>query len=143
MSRTKAVLGAGARLSDFLSASLLARVYPAPLIASILDTYDCNSKRIRSLPAVPGTYFCMALSLYPEAAYEQVFAVVSQALSWMQGRVDDDGTEVTIAKSSISEMRTKIGYKPLQSLVAQACVPLANAKLHPEAFLCRTQAGRH
>ena len=112
----------------------MARVYPAPLIASILDTHDCNSKRIRSLPAVPGTYFCMALSLYPEAAYEQVFAVVSQALSWMQGRVDDDGTEVTIAKSSISEMRTKIGYKPLQSLVAQACVPLANAKLHPEAF---------
>ena len=112
----------------------MARVYPAPLIASILDTHDCNSKRIRSLPAVPGTYFSMALSLYPEAAYEQVFAVVSQALSWMQGRVDDDGTEVTIAKSSISEMRTKIGYKPLQSLVAQACVPLANAKLHPEAF---------
>ena len=134
MARTKAVLGAGARLSDFLSASLLARVYPAPLIASILDTHDCNSKRIRSLPAVPGTYFSMALSLYPEAAYEQVFAVVSQALSWMQGRVDDDGAEVTIAKSSISEMRTKIGYNPLQSLVAQACVPLANAKLHPEAF---------
>ena len=29
MARTKAVLGAGARLSDYLSASLLARVYAA------------------------------------------------------------------------------------------------------------------
>ena len=130
MARAKALLGAGARLSDYLSASLLARVYPAEMIGEILDQHGCNSKRIRSLPAVPGVYFCMALSLYPEAAYEQVFAVVSQGLSWMQG----NGSEVTIAKSSISEMRGKIGYAPLQALVARACVPLADAKRHPDAF---------
>jgi hypothetical protein len=130
MARTKAALGAGARLSDYLSASLLARVYPAAMIAEILDEHGCNSKRIRSLPAVPGAYFCMALSLYPEAAYEQVFAVVSQGLSWMQG----NDSEVTIAKSSISEMRSKIGYAPLQSLAARACLPLADAKRHPDTF---------
>ena len=130
MARTKAVLGAGARLSDSLSASLLARVYPATMIGELLDEHGCNSKRIRSLPAVPGTYFCMALSLYPEAAYEQVFAVVAQGLSWMQGH----DSEVTIAKSSISEMRGKIGYAPLQDLVARACLPLADTKLHPDAF---------
>lgn len=130
MARTKAVLGAGARLSDYLSASLLARVYPAAMIGKILDEHGCNSKRVRSLPAVSGTYFCMALSLYPEAAYEQVFAVVAQGLSWMQGR----DLETTIAKSSISEMRGKIGYKPLQDLMVRACVPLADAKQHPDAF---------
>ena len=131
MARTKAVLGTGARLSDYLSASLLARVYPATQIASILDAQGRNSKRVRSLPAVSGAYFCMALSLYPEAAYEQVFAVVAQALSWMQG---GKSGETTIAKSSVSQMRTKLGYKPLQSLVAQACVPLADVKHHPDAF---------
>ncbi len=130
MARAKAVLGLGARLSDYLSASLLARVYPAALIGEILDAHGCNSKRIRSLPAVPGTYFCMALSLYPEAAYEQVFAVVSQGLSWMQGHDAD----ATIAKSSLSEMRGKIGYAPLQNLVARACLPLTDAKHHPDAF---------
>ena len=130
MARTKAVLGAGARLSDYLSASLLARVYPAAMIGEILDQHGCNSKRIRSLPAVPGAYFCMALSLYPEADYEQVYAVVSQGLSWMQG----NGSEVTVAKSPISEMRGKIGYAPLQALVARACIPLADAKRHPDAF---------
>ena len=130
MARTKAVLGAGARLSDFLSASLLARVFPATMVGEILNEHGCNSKRIRSLPAVPGTYFCMALSLYPEAAYEQVFAVVTQGLSWMQGH----DSEAIIAKSSISEMRGKIGYAPLQSLVARACLPLADASLHPDAF---------
>jgi len=130
MARTKAVLGAGARLSDFLSASVLARVCPATMIGEILDEHGCNSKRIRRLPAVPGAYFCMALSLYPEAAYEHVFAVVTQGLSWMQGH----DSAVTIAKSSISEMRSKMGYAPLQSLVARACRPLADAKHHPDAF---------
>ena len=130
MARTKAVLGAGARLSDFLSASLLARVYPATMIGEILDEHGCNSKRIRSLPAVSGTYFCIALSLYPEAAYEQVFAVVTQGLSWMQGH----DLDVTIAKSSISEMRGKIGSAPFQSLVARACLSLADASRHPDAF---------
>lgn len=130
MARTKAGLGTGARLSDYLSASLLARVYPAQWIGRILDDHGCNSQRIRSLPAVSGTYFCISLSLYPEAAYEQVFAVISQGLSWMQGQ----DAEVSIAKSSISEMRTKIGYVPLQRLIDQACLPLADQTRHPDAF---------
>jgi len=44
MARTKAVLGAGARLSDYLSASLLARVYPAEKINAVLDAHGCNSR---------------------------------------------------------------------------------------------------
>ena len=85
MARTKAALGAGARLSDYLSASLLARVYPPEVVNQKLNEHGVNSKRIRGFPAVCVTYYCMALSLYPEAAYEDVFAVVAQGLAWMQG----------------------------------------------------------
>lgn len=127
-------MGTGARLSDYLSASLLAQVYPAPLINAILDQHERNSQRIRSLPAVSGVYFCMALSLYPDVAYEQVFDVIAQGLSWMQGNRSLNGAAFTIRKSSISEMRTKLGYQPLQSLAAQSCVPLADPKRHPDAF---------
>ena len=78
MARTKATLSTGARLSDYLSASLLARVY-----------------------------FCIALSLYPDVAFEQVFDVIAHGRSWMQGnRGVNEGT-LTIRKSSISEMRSK------------------------------------
>ena len=130
MARTKAGLGTGARLSDYLSTSLLARVYPASLVEEILNESDCNSQRIRTLPAISGTYFCIALSLYPDVAYEQVFAVVSQGLSWMQGQDAD----VSIAKSSISEMRGKLGWLPLKMLIDRSCVPLADKKYHPDAF---------
>ena len=39
MARTKSVLGAGARLSDYLSASLLARVYPPDLVHQALNEH--------------------------------------------------------------------------------------------------------
>ena len=130
MARTKAVLGAGARLSDYLSASLLARVYPTDLVRQVLDEHGVNSQRVRSLPAVAMTYYCMALSLYPEAAYEDVFAVVAQGLAWMQG----NQAVPTVAKSSLSAARSKIGCAPLQVLHQRACVPLVVAAAQPEAF---------
>jgi hypothetical protein len=117
MARTKAVLGAGARLSDYLSSSLLARVYSARLVRQVLDEHRVNSQRVRSLPAVATAYYCMALSLYPEAAYEDVFAVVAQGLAWMQRAK----AVPTVAKSSISAARGKIGWAPLQR-AARACL---------------------
>jgi Insertion element 4 transposase N-terminal/Transposase DDE domain len=130
MARTKAVLGAGARLSDYLSASLLARVYPPELVHAVLEEHGVSSQRVRSFPAIVASYYCMALSLYPEAAYEEVFAVVAQGLAWMQGQ----RAVPTLAKSSISAARTKIGVAPLKALHARACVPLAEQLAQPEAF---------
>ncbi|MEK7810927.1 MAG: IS4 family transposase [Pseudomonadota bacterium] len=117
-------------MSDYLSASLLARVYPTELIHRILDEHGCNSRRIRSFPAVAGAYYCMALSLYPEAAYEEVFAVIAQGLAWTQS----SPAPAPVAKSSISELRSKIGSAPLCALMARACVPLADPDKHPAAF---------
>lgn len=130
MARSKKGLGVGARLSDHLSASLLARVYPAELIHQVLNEHGVNSQRVRSFPAMVTAYYCMALSLYPEAAYEDVFAIVAQGLGWMQGRP----TVETVASSSISVARRKLGHAPLQTLHERACVPLADPTRHSHAF---------
>lgn len=130
MARTKAELGTGARLSDFMSASLLARVYPSESVSVCLDKHGRSSQRLRSFPATAGVYYCMALSLYPEAAYEAVFSVVTAGLAWAAGKPGGH----SIAKSSISALRTKIGFEPLQDLMNQHCVPLATSNAQPEAF---------
>jgi hypothetical protein len=130
MARTKAVLGAGIRLSDCISASLLARAVPAEDVHAVLNAHGCNSQRMRSFPAVAGVYYCMALSLYPEAAYEEVFAVVAQGLAWAAGEPQPE----RVAKSSISALRSKIGPQPLADLVVRCCQPLADANTHPQAF---------
>ncbi|SFF27776.1 transposase domain-containing protein [Nitrosomonas sp. Nm166] len=130
MARTRSVLGSGARLSDFLSASLLARVVPAEQVNAALDEYGCNSQRLRSFPAVVGVYYCMALNLYPEAAYEEVFSVVAQGLAWAAGTAEP----ARVAKSSISAARSRIGWQPLATLVERCCNPLADPQANPQAF---------
>jgi hypothetical protein len=72
----------------------------------------------------------MALSLYPEAAYEEVFAVVAQGLAWASGAAEP----ARVSKVAISRLRTRIGAEPLAELVRRCCTPLAHARLQPQAF---------
>jgi hypothetical protein len=130
MARTKATLGSGARLSDFLSASLLAKVFPAERVHEALDAHGCNSQRIRRFPAVAGVYYTMALSLYPEAAYEEVFSVVAQGLAWAGGASQPR----PVSKSSISALRTRTGSAPLRDLIRSCCMPMADPVRQPAAF---------
>ena len=130
MARTKAVLGSGTRLSDYLCASLLARAVPPEAVHAVLDAQGCNSQRVRRFPAVAGVYYCIALSVYPEAAYEDVFAVVAQGLAWASGAAEPE----LVGKASISRLRSRIGAAPLAELVRRCCVPLADARQHPQAF---------
>jgi hypothetical protein len=130
MARTKAVLGTGVRLADHLSAGLLARVFPAEVVNDVLNAQGRNSQRVRSFPAVAGVYFCMALSLYPESAYEEVFATLCQGLAWAAR----SAKPARVSSVSISVARTKLGAEPLQELVRRCCVPMAEERFHPEAF---------
>lgn len=103
MARTKATLGDGVRLSDHLSASLLARAFPAAAVDECLAKYACQSVRHRKLEVQSCVYLCMALALYPEASVDSVYDALSQSLSW--AGVGDDAQR--LAKSSISSARTR------------------------------------
>ena len=136
MARTKAVLGIGARLSDHLSASLLARVYSPALIEGILREHGVESQRRRTLPMLTMSYYCIGLSLYPECAYEAVFEAMAEGLRWARGgrlRLDP-GALVGVSKSSVSAARAKLGVAPLKALHQRACVALADPVTAPEAF---------
>ena len=136
MARTKATLGVGARLSDHLSASLLARVYPPALIEGILREHGVESKRCRTLPMLTMSYYCISLSLYPECAYEAVFEAMAEGLQWAQGgrlRLGA-GAAARVSKSSVSAARAKLGVAPLKCLHERACVALADPGRQPEAF---------
>lgn len=130
MARTKAVLGSGTRLTDYLSTSLLARIYPASVINELLDAHQCNSRRQRSFPASAVVYYCMALSLYPEAAYADVFDAVAQGLAWRNHGV----TPQRIKASSISTARSRLSWPVFKHLQQLTCQPLANETTCPQAF---------
>lgn len=130
MARTKADLNSGTRLADFLATSLLARVFPAERVHEALNAHDANSRRIRRFPAVAGVYYVAALSLYPECSTEAVFSAVAEGLAWAA----HSSAPSPVAKSSISELRSRIGAQPLRDLMRTCCLPLADEHSQPEAF---------
>jgi hypothetical protein len=136
MARTKATLGVGARLSDHLSAILLARVYPPALIEQILREHGVQRQRQRTLPMLTMSYYCIGLSLYPECAYEAVFEALAEGLCWAQGgQLRLSGRAAArVSKSSVSAARTRLGVGSLKTLRERACVALADPVAQPEAF---------
>ncbi len=130
MARTKAGLNSGTRLADFLAGSLLARVFPAQCVHEALNAHDANSRRIRRFPAVAGVYYIAALSLYPECSTEAVFCAVAEGLAWAAR----SSAPPPVTKSSISELRSRIGAQPLRDLIRSCCLPLADAQSQPQAF---------
>lgn len=68
----------------------------------------------------------MALSLYSEAAYEDVFAAVAQGLAWKDGTPNAPVTDVSKAGSRLT-------WKALQAIRQRCCAPLTSPE-HPHAF---------
>ena len=80
MARTKASLGAGARLADYLMVGYLALNCPLERVRETLVRCGAQSKRRRDLPHEVLVYYLMCLCLYRRAAYEEVFALVVAGL---------------------------------------------------------------
>lgn len=127
MTRSKADFGSDIRFADHLSIGLLARAYPLDAVNQTLDAHACNSARVRSFPASAVVYYTMALSLFPQAAYEEVFSAV------VQGLVSHDKAPVPVVKSTISKARSRLDWRALQALQRRCCLPLSTP-VHPHAF---------
>lgn len=130
MARSKVGLGAGTRFADYLSAGLLARAFPSEVITEVLNVHQCNSERVRAFPAPAVVYYTMALSLYSEAAYEDVFAAVAQGLAWKDRTPT---APVAVVKSGISKARSRLTWKALRDIQRRCCAPLS-APEHSHAF---------
>jgi hypothetical protein len=121
MARTKAVLGAGARLADHLAVAYLAMNCPLQRVRQVLQELGAQSKRRRDLPAEVLVFYVMAMCLYRRAAYEEVLRVVVEGLRSIYG---DEIGQAVAGKAAISQGRTRLGAAPLARLYAQQVQPI-------------------
>lgn len=122
MARTKATLGAGVRLSDYLSTGLLARTCPREAVEEVLRACGRRSQRQRGLPAHAVVYYVMALPLYMGVAYEELLRCVTQGM----GYLGDAGLgRRAVGKSGISQARTRLGYEVMERLAHRQIRPIA------------------
>lgn len=125
MARTKGELGAGPRLSDYLSVGVLARVCPKSRVDRILAARGKTSQRERDLPAYAVVYYVMALSLFMSVAYGEVLRVVMEGLQFL--REPGDPARIP-GKSGISQARSRLSWEVMADLAAEVIQPVATAQ---------------
>jgi len=113
MARTKAVLGAGARLADYLMLGYLALDCPLSKVREALGDHDRHSRRRRGLPHEVLVYYVMCLCLYRQAAYEEVLHIVIEGLRRVYG---DEIRDVAVTKGAISTARARVGADVFETL---------------------------
>lgn len=112
-------------MSDVASVGLLTRVFPADVIYEVVSAAGRTEQRNRALPARVMTYFSIGMGLYSEASYEDVFAQLTDGLSWSSGWSEPF---VPPSKSAIFQARQRLGFEPVRDLYARVAKPLAGAK---------------
>ena len=111
------------RLSDLISVGLVTRVFPPGIVDEVIAESGRTEQRHRSLPARVVAYFAIAMALYAEGSYEDVFAQLTDGLSW-SSRWSESFTPPS--KSAIFQARARLGAAPLKALFARVARPLAS-----------------
>jgi hypothetical protein len=110
------------RLSDLVSVGLLTRVFPAGVVDEVIADAGRTEQRNRSLPARVMAYFSIGMALHSEGSYEDVFAQLTDGLSWSSGWSQSWSPP---SKSAIFQARSRLGFEPMRDLFARVVRPLA------------------
>ena len=97
-------------------------MFPADVIDEVVQAAGRTEQRNRALPARVMTYFSIGMGLYAEASYEDVFAQLTDGLSWSSGWSE---AYAPPSKSAIFQARRRLGFELVRDLFARVAQPLA------------------
>ena len=112
------------RLSDLVSVGLLTRVFPPGLVDEVIADVGRTEQRRRSLPARVVAYFVVGMALFSDGSYEDVFAQLTDGLSWSSRWRE---SWVPPSKSAIFQARVRLGFEAVEALFRRVARPLATA----------------
>ena len=86
MARTVAELPKGARITDYISVSVISKTFPMSTIQAILSRTGKASQRHRELPAQVVLYYVIALALYMQVSCREILRCVIDGRKHMESR---------------------------------------------------------
>lgn len=110
---------------------LLTRVFPPALVDEVIAGVGRTEQRRRSLPARVVAYFAVGMALFSEGSYEDVFAQLTDGLSWSSRWRE---SWVAPSKSAIFQARVRLGFEAVEALFRRVARPLATGAT-PGAWL--------
>jgi Insertion element 4 transposase N-terminal/Transposase DDE domain len=125
MGRAAGTLGAGARVSDFVTVGLIARSFPLSEVRRVLALTGKRSQRERELPAHLVVYYVIAMALFMNASCREVLRCLLEGVHWLS---DGAGAVKIATKSGISQARSRLGSQVMERLYEEAVKPIAGAR---------------
>ena len=75
---------AGDRLADRIGIGVLARVFPPELVDRVVDEAGARERRTRTLPSRVVVYYLLAMVLFFQSGYGEVWNKLVAGLDWAQ-----------------------------------------------------------
>lgn len=119
---TQTGIVAESRLSDWISLGVLASWVDRDAVEDAVEATGKTAKRKGGkLPPQVMVYFVMALALFADEDYEEVWARLTQSLT----RWGWDGDQAEVTAGGITQARQRLGHEPVKETFTQVAEPVA------------------
>jgi hypothetical protein len=116
---------AGDRLADRVGVGVLARVFTPELVDRVIDRAGVREQRRRTLPARVVVYYLLAMVLFFQSGYGQVWNKLVAGLDWARRFRVRMSLGMQPTPAAITLARQRLGWQVMAALLEETAGPLA------------------
>ena len=125
MARRGQQVVAGDRLPDRIGIGVLAKVFPPDLVDRVVDEAGVREQRKRTLPARVVVYLLLAMVLFFQSGYGEVWNKLVQGLEWARQFRVRVAAGMQPSPAAVTQARQRLGWPVMQRLLEAVAGPLA------------------
>src|SRR5712692_13616 len=116
---------AGDRLADRIGVGVLARVFPPELVDRVVDEAGVREQRKRTLPSRVVVYYLLAMVLFFQSGYGEVWNKLVQGLEWARQFRVRVAAGMQPSPAAVTYARQRLGWQVMAALMEAVAGPLA------------------
>src|SRR5260221_10879137 len=116
---------AGDRLADRIGVGVLTKVFPPELVDRVVDEAGVREQRARTLPARVVVYYLLAMVLFFNSSYTEVWNKLVAGLDWANRFRARVLLGMQPSAAAITYARQRLGWQVMERLLAETAGPLA------------------
>jgi len=113
------------RLPGRVAVGVLTRVFPPALVDEVVAAAKVGEQRIRILPARLVVYYTLAMIVFFQSNYLQVWAKLIGGLDWAKTFRGHVAVGMSPSPAAISKARGRLGWQVMADLLDRVAGPLA------------------
>jgi hypothetical protein len=124
---------AGDRLADRIGIGVLAKVFTPELVDRVIDEAGLREQRRRALPARVVVYYLLAMVLFFQSSYGEVWNKLVAGLEWAKRFRVRLALGMQPTPAAITYARRRLGWQVMQRLMERVAGPLAGQESESES----------